>query len=159
MFYTNSTIDSHIHTDLLGTGTFQNPAIPNSAIETFYLYKNNEVLKEAQLYISPSGLANWLITSYTYDALANLQTATDPLHHETCYSYSAAYNGAYVTSETSSGTGELQRGAQRERLFRLQLRNRDHSLRDGRRGEHDLLHLRRAGAGYHGDLSPRQGAL
>jgi RHS repeat-associated protein len=103
-FYTNSTIDSHIHTDLLGSGEFQNAANSNTPIETFYLYYNNEVLKEAQLYSPSPGVTTWLTTSYTYSALANLQTMTDPLHHETCYAYSAAYNGAYLTSETSSGS-------------------------------------------------------
>ena len=54
-FYTNSTIDRHIHTDLLGTAEFQDPANSKTPIETFYLYNNDEVLKEAQLYSSASG--------------------------------------------------------------------------------------------------------
>jgi RHS repeat-associated protein len=103
-FYTNSTIDSHIHTDLLGTGEFQNTANSNTPIETFYLYANNEVLRQAQLYIAPSGSNEWLLTSYTYDALANLQTVTDPMQHQTCYSYSSTYDSAYITSETTSGS-------------------------------------------------------
>ncbi len=82
------------------------------------------MLREAQLYIPPSGLVNWLTTSYTYDALANLQTVTDPLHHETCYSYSPTYNGAYVTSETSSGTANCYAAPNVARLVRLQLRHR-----------------------------------
>jgi len=103
-FYTNSTISKHIHTDLLGTAEFQDAANSKTPEETFYLYSNNEVLKEAQLYSPSAGVTTWLITAYTYDSLANLQTVTDPLHHETCYSYSSAYNAAFVTSETSSGS-------------------------------------------------------
>jgi RHS repeat-associated protein len=103
-FYTNSTIDSHIHDDLLGTGTFQNTANTNTPIETFYLYNDNEVLRQAQLYSPSAGVDKWLTTSYTYDGLANLQTSTDPLGHQTCYAYSSAYNGAYLTSETTSGS-------------------------------------------------------
>ena len=114
MFYTNSTIDSHIHTDLLGTGTFQNPSVPNSAIETFYLYDNNEVLREAQLYISPSGLANWLID------LVHLRRAREPADGD---GPPAPRDLLLVLARVQRGVrhlrdlvgdGELQRRAQRD---------------------------------------------
>ncbi|MGA2664039.1 MAG: RHS repeat-associated core domain-containing protein [Nitrososphaerales archaeon] len=103
-FYTNSTIDSHIHTDLLGTGEFQDALNSANPAETFYLYDNGEVLRATQLYTPSLGVDEWLTTYYAYDALANLQTVTDPLGRQTCYAYSSTYLGAYVTSETTSGS-------------------------------------------------------
>jgi RHS repeat-associated protein len=103
-FYTNSTIDKHTHTDLLGSAEFQNAANTETPIEAFYLYSNGEVLKESQLYIPSSGATRWLTTSFTYDAYGNLQTVTDPLDHQTCYVYSSTYDSAYLTSEIASGS-------------------------------------------------------
>ena len=103
-FYTNSTINKHIHTDLLGSGEFQGVANSNTPVETFYLYNNREVLKVAQLYSPTTGATTWLTTTYTYGPFANVQTMTDPLLHQTCYSVLSAYNSAYLTSQTSSGT-------------------------------------------------------
>ena len=72
-FYTNSTIDRpHPRPTSSGTAEFQNTANSNTPIETFYLYNNGEVLRQAQLYSPSAGVNKWLTTSYTYDALANL---------------------------------------------------------------------------------------
>ncbi|MDA4122812.1 MAG: hypothetical protein OK456_06500, partial [Thaumarchaeota archaeon] len=103
-YYTNSTVSSHIHTDLLATAEFQNAANSATPEETFYLYHQNEVLRQTELYVTPAGATTWLTARFTYDQFGNLATTTDPLQHQTCYAYSSAYDSGYLTSETSSGT-------------------------------------------------------
>ena len=73
--------------------------------ETYYNYNSAGELT----HIKQSHNGGWLVSTYTYDHYGNVLTYNDPLGRITDYQYSAAYDHAYLTDESTlvSNSGPL----------------------------------------------------
>ena len=105
-FYTNNTVNSNIHDLLVGKAQFQNGnGTTPATMQTYYDYNSAGEL----LHIKVSHNTGWQVSTYTYDHYGNVLTSTDPLGRVTDYQYSAAYDHAYLTDESTlvSNSGPL----------------------------------------------------
>ena len=94
-FYTQ-TISSNIHDLPLGSCDYQNGS-GSPQQEAFYKYDTAGNLLEAKA----SHDGGWLYTDHAYDQYGNVLSTTDADGHTTYYSYSAAYDSAYLTKEST----------------------------------------------------------
>ncbi|MDE1852572.1 MAG: RHS repeat protein [Thaumarchaeota archaeon] len=101
-FYSNP-VPPTIHDRLLGTCDWQDQQ-GTVQQETFYRYDGLGELTETRA----SHNGGWLYTDYAYDAYGNVASVKDADGNLVFYTYSPAYNGAYLTRESRAvGSGVI----------------------------------------------------
>jgi RHS repeat-associated protein len=98
-------VNSKIHNAMVGNVGYLNST---SATESYSQYSSvGNLLQAKQRYDSSSGL-QWITRSTTYDSYGNALTSTDPVGNKAYYTYSPAYQNAYITNQTRrDGTTQL----------------------------------------------------